>query len=127
MQAKKTQIELSIVIAVFSLKFFRLLAAHFVIVNRESSHHFHVSIYENNVIEYKAERDSDYVLNSMRLHVFVVCSLHRIFVSFEIEQEDKLRHTHNKKMDCIAKKKRPEEFKVLFERLMVVTKAKNFP
>lgn len=60
------------------------------IVNRKSSHHFHVSIYENNVIEYQSERDSNYVLNSMHAHVCpcVHCT-ESLYISKEKEKKEK--------------------------------------
>lgn len=72
-----------ILVKMFSLRFifarvFFFCFSRFVIVNRKSSHHFHVSIYENNVIEYQTERDSNYVLNSMHVHgnrVFIAPNL----------------------------------------------------
>lgn len=70
------------------------------------------------------ERDSNYVLNSMHMHVSVVCSLHRIFVSTSW-----LRTEPHATMDSVRKKwtqsRRIQNSH--FEHLMAVTKAKNFP
>lgn len=117
-----------ILVKMFSLRFIFARVcffcfSRFVIVNRKSSHHFHVSIYENNVIEYQTERDSNYVLNSMHVHGNRVFIAPNLCIWIETEKSGQ----SDVEVHVAKKKSRPEEFEMQFEHLIVVTKAKNFP
>lgn len=80
--------------------------------------------FENNVIEYQTERDSDYVLNSMHVHVAPCVFIAANLCEFKNQLVEKKR-LHQKSIWYLKQKK--EQKSEEFEHLIVVTKAKNFP